>query len=88
VIIRLEKSPGEVVLQENAAGSCCFELSDQAGRFYTAEAVVNENEIYVFSSSVHRPAELRYAWGDNPCVCVFNKAGLPMAPFRIAVTNE
>ncbi|GAA4442220.1 hypothetical protein GCM10023091_28610 [Ravibacter arvi] len=83
VIIEFEKSSGPVVLRKHAVGNCCFELSGQAGRFFAAEAIVKENKVYVFSPSVRRPQVLRYAWGDNPSVCVFNQAGLPMAPLRI-----
>lgn len=38
--------------------------------------------LVVSSPDVADPIALRYAWADNPAVCVYNAAGLPAPPFR------
>ena len=84
LIIRLDRQPEEIVLRDPTPTGCCFELAGRNGQFYPAKAFLRGSEIYIFSDKVRGPAEMRYTWGENPCVCVFDKTGLPMAPLRIA----
>ncbi len=88
LVIRLDKPSEEVVMRENNPSGCCFELAAHDGQFYPAEATLKGNEIHLYSNQVRTPAEMRYAWGNNPCVCVFDQTGLPMAPLRISVAKK
>jgi sialate O-acetylesterase len=36
----------------------------------------------VWSTSVHNPVAVRYAWQDNPEVSLYNREGLSASPFR------
>ncbi|ODS84384.1 MAG: hypothetical protein ABS46_03750 [Cytophagaceae bacterium SCN 52-12] len=87
LVLHLDKPAGEVAMRGDNSPECCFELAGTAGQFYPATATLRGNDIYVFSNRVQNPAKMRYAWGDNPCVCIFDKTGLPMAPMRIQVAG-
>jgi sialate O-acetylesterase len=65
-----------------------FEIAGPSGKFYPANASLKENKLYISSTDIAQPKILRYAWGENPDTSVFNKEGLPMAPFRIKVDTE
>lgn len=61
----------------------CFEICGADGRFVTAEARIEHNTIVVWSDDVRAPLAARYAWANNPgCANLYNKEGLPAAPFR------
>jgi sialate O-acetylesterase len=53
------------------------------GQFYAATSVqVLGDEIVVSCSAVPEPVAVRYAWSGNPKATIYNKEGLPAAPFR------
>ena len=47
-----------------------------------ADATIDGEVVVVTSSQVPYPVAVRYAWADNPKCNLFNKEGLPAAPFR------
>lgn len=47
-----------------------------------AQAKIDGDSVLVWSDKVPQPAAVRYAWADNPTVNLYNRAGLPAAPFR------
>jgi sialate O-acetylesterase len=51
-------------------------------KFYWANGIIKNNKLLVYSSKVKNPQAVRYAWGENPSVNLFNKEGFPAAPFR------
>jgi len=58
-----------------------FELAGEDRVFRPAEAWIERSKIYVRSSSVPRPAAVRYAfknWADGDLFC----DGLPVSSFR------
>ncbi len=59
-----------------------FTLSGEFRRFVPASAAIEGDSVIVWSEGVEWPAAVRYAWGDNPECTLFNKEGLPAAPFR------
>ena len=65
-----------------------FEIAGPSGEFYPANASLRGNKLYISSPDITEPKILRYAWGENPDTSVFNKEGLPMAPFRIKIDTE
>lgn len=59
-----------------------FEIAGEDKKFFKADVEINGSKIIVSSKEVLEPKYVRYAWTNYGPVTVFNKAGLPMAPFR------
>ena len=59
-----------------------FAIAGPDHKFHWADAVVEGKTIVVSSPEVPMPLAVRYAWADNPACNVYNKADLPLAPFR------
>lgn len=47
-----------------------------------ADATIDGDTVMVSSKEVPNPVAVRYAWADNPITNLYNRAGLPAAPFR------
>jgi sialate O-acetylesterase len=63
-----------------------FAISGEDGIFKWGKAVANGNKVEIWSEEVKSPKYLRYGWADNPDdLNIYNKKGLPAAPFRINV---
>jgi len=50
--------------------------------FHVAQAKIEGAEVVVSSDKVAAPVAVRYAWASNPFFNLYNKEGLPAAPFR------
>ncbi len=59
-----------------------FAIAGADRQFVWAEARIVGEEVVVSSAQVPEPQAVRYAWADNPEANLYNKAGLPAAPFR------
>ena len=59
-----------------------FTIAGADQRFIPADARIDGDTVVVSSPSVPAPAAVRYAWDDDPEVCLFNADGLPASPFR------
>jgi sialate O-acetylesterase len=59
-----------------------FAIAGADGKFFRALADIKGNTVVVHSPLVEEPAAVRYGWADYPVVNLWNKAGLPAAPFR------
>lgn len=59
-----------------------FTIAGEDHNFVPAEAKIAGTTVVVWSEKVTKPAAVRYAWEDNPKSLLFNKEGLPAAPFR------
>jgi len=59
-----------------------FAIAGADHKFAWANATIDGNGVLVWSDSVPNPAAVRYAWADNPICNLYNKEGLPAAPFR------
>jgi sialate O-acetylesterase len=62
-----------------------FAVAGKDGKFVWATAKVQGKTIILSAPSVLEPTEVRYAWDADPVASLFNQAGLPAAPFRMAV---
>jgi len=58
-----------------------FEVSDAAGVWHAAEAVIKGEMLEIQAAAVPEPVGVRYAWLGFPEVTLFNREGLPAAPF-------
>jgi sialate O-acetylesterase len=79
--ISFKKSRSPLVFNNKAAGNGFFIAGDDHV-FYPARVRQKGGELLVSSPSVKQPVAVRYAWEAVPIVSLFNKAGLPAAPFR------
>jgi sialate O-acetylesterase len=59
-----------------------FAIAGADGKYAWADAVIDGDSIVVSSPKVEKPANVRYAWADNPVCNLYNQAGLPAVPFR------
>lgn len=59
-----------------------FTLAGPDGKFLPAEAVIEGATVVVTSNKVPRPSAIRYNWAMVPDGNLFNREGLPAAPFR------
>lgn len=60
-----------------------FIVADNKGKFHSIEGeIIGTDQIKMLLPKGMEPAEIRYAWADNPEVNLINSIGLPAAPFR------
>lgn len=59
-----------------------FEISSGGDHFVQADARIEGENIVVFSDEIQNPCVVRYAWTNFGKVNVYNRAGLPLAPFH------
>jgi sialate O-acetylesterase len=59
-----------------------FAIAGEDKKFVWAEAKIDGETVVVSSPQVAKPVAVRYAWENNPDATLFNKQGLPAAPFR------
>jgi sialate O-acetylesterase len=60
-----------------------FAIAGEDKKFVWAAARIEGNTIIVSNAGISAPKYVRYAWADNPPnPNVYNKEGLPLAPFR------
>ncbi len=60
-----------------------FAIAGADGEFVWAKAMIDGDEVVVWSEAIDRPVAVRYAWADNPDDAnLYNREGLPASPFR------
>jgi sialate O-acetylesterase len=59
-----------------------FEIAGDDHVWHWADAHVFGDTVIVSSSEVPNPKAVRYAWQSNPAATLYNRDGLPAAPFR------
>jgi sialate O-acetylesterase len=59
-----------------------FEIAGADKVFHPAEAKITRDTVLVSSAAVPEPVAVRYAWRNAPVAGLFNREGLPAAPFR------
>jgi sialate O-acetylesterase len=64
---------------DNAPG---FAIAGVDKKFVWGNAKIDGNTVLVSSPDVPNPVAVRYAWGDNPPISLYNKADLPASPFK------
>jgi len=63
-----------------------FAVAGADGQFHWAAAALDGRANVVLTcAAVPTPVAVRYAWADNPLGNLYNRAGLPAAPFRTDV---
>lgn len=59
-----------------------FFIAGADKKFYPAEAVIKENQVWLFSKQVKKPVAVRYAFTNYPVTNFCNQEGFPAVPFR------
>ena len=59
-----------------------FAIAGKDKTFYWAKAIIEGNQVVVYSDKVAEPEAVRYAWADNPECNLVNSEKLPAVPFR------
>ena len=59
-----------------------FAVAGADRKFVWAQARIDGESVIVWNEHVTQPVAVRYGWADNPEVNLFNREGLPAAPFR------
>jgi sialate O-acetylesterase len=66
-----------------------FAIAGADRQFVWASAKIDRDRVLVWSERVSQPVAVRYAWTDNPDRAnLYNRAGLPAAPFRTDAWSE
>ena len=63
-----------------------FAAAGMDDAFFWVKATVNGNQVYLQHPSINKTVKLRYAWGNNPAASLYNREGLPAAPFELTVS--
>lgn len=59
-----------------------FFIAGADKKFYPAEAVIRENQVWLYNKQVKKPVAVRYAFTNYPVTNFCNKEGFPAVPFR------
>lgn len=58
-----------------------YEIAGLDGRFFSAQAKQDGNDVVVFNDLIEHPVAVRYDWRGFPDGNIFNQEGLPAPPF-------
>ena len=64
-----------------------FMISADGKKFVPAKAMIQDNNVLVYSDDVSNPVAVRYGWNSTPRDNLFNADGLPASPFRTDVVH-
>jgi sialate O-acetylesterase len=66
-----------------------FSIAGEDGKFAWAKAKIEKKRVVVWNDEIQHPVSVRYAWADNPAGAnLYNKEGLPAAPFRFKIETH
>ena len=65
-----------------------FAIAGADRKFVWADAKIDGETVVVCSNKIAEPKYVRYAWANNPACNLYNKEGLPAAPFRTSRSDH
>ena len=81
--IRLKfRSTGSGLMSKDGKELRTFEVADEDHKYVPAKAIIDGDDVLVWSDTVLKPLSARHAWDSNPAVNLYNKEGLPATSFR------
>ena len=69
-------------LVARGGGITGFVVAGADQKWLPANARIEGEVVVVSSAEISAPVAVRYGWADNPGCNLYNRAGLPLAPFR------
>lgn len=87
-VIRSRKLTNKLLRNSPASQLEGFAVCGKNGKWFWANAEIDGSSVIVHSPSVPYPVRVRYAWQNNPTCNLFNKAGLPAAPFTLNTAGK
>lgn len=63
------------------------QIAGEDGIFVEAKEKIEENRLKVYASGIKHPVAIRYCFDDATVGNLFNKQGLPVAPFEKRIKN-
>ena len=83
IILRFRHADGGLVAKDKYGYLKSFTIAGADKKFYWARAMIQGDQVVVYSDDVPNPVAVRYAWADNPGDAnLYNGEGLPASPFR------
>ncbi len=83
IIISFNYTGGGLIAKDIYGYVKGFEIAGADKKFYYAKAIIEGDKVIVFQDGVTSPVAVRYSWADDAGESnLFNKEGLPAAPFR------
>jgi sialate O-acetylesterase len=82
VVVEFDGAGSGLVAHGSPADLTGFAIAGADRRWVRAQARLDGNRVVVWSDEVPTPVAVRYAWEDSPVASLFNRDGLPVAPFR------
>lgn len=80
ILLHFINADGGLVLKSSGRGA--FQIAGADHVWYPAEAHLVNDILVVSTSLVQQPTAVRYTWSAPAQAAVFNRAGLPAAPFK------
>ncbi len=81
VVISFDNVAGGL-MSSNGQPLSWFTIAGADGKFVVGQAEIQDGKIVVQSDEVKNPVSVRFLWNESAIPNLFNKAGLPAAPFR------
>jgi len=82
-ILNFQHVNGGLVIRDAYGYLKGFEIAGEDKQFHFAQAIIEGDQVIVWSNAVKKPIAVRYGWTDAPIDAnLFNKAGFPATPFR------
>lgn len=83
VTVSFNHAGGGLATRIGGDTTTCFAIAGADRRFLWARARIEGDKVVVWSPDIPQPVAVRYAWGNSPKnPCLYDRAGLPAAPFR------
>lgn len=82
VILTFDNVGGGLVTKSKYGYVNGFSIAGKDKEFVWAKAYIDGDKIVVYNDKISNPVAVRYAWGNNPDVNLYNQEGLPAVPFR------
>ena len=79
--LKFQHSEGGLITKDNGPLQG-FAIAGADKKFVWGDARVEGDCVLVSNAQVPSPVAVRYGWGGNPVISLYNQAGLPASPFR------
>src|SRR6185312_11993455 len=84
VLVRIDTHGGGLQTMESNR-PVGFQLCDGTGHCAFADAMQQGTDVVLDSSSAPAAVKVRYCWSDSPICNLYDREGLPAAPFELAI---